>query len=102
METETFVTPDFFFLVPDEAAPPELWLDWIPKVDEDPFLPISAQREGKDLIITVQSASPRPPRRLVALEPRTWDALDHGFTLVLAAASKVLSKRAVLFIPRAQ
>lgn len=94
MSSSSHYLTEAFILNQDTAqSPVEIWLDWIPLVDDAPELGIQAWREDDDLLIQTQGVE--TPRRLVALDAITWTGLtEQGGVIVVCGPSGELGRRA--------
>lgn len=92
-------TNHYMALAP-ETGGIEVWLDWEPEIDGDYDLPISAWREGHDLMIQPQDPAHPWPARRVELDPEEWTKLEAGGVWCLFGATGELSRRDFRLLPK--
>lgn len=88
-------TESFILIQPREGDPMEVWVDWLPAVDDAPGCAVSATLDGADLLVSVPSSQldTAVPRRLVNLEAQARDELrEHGGVWVLCGPSGMLGR----------
>ena len=73
-----FPTTDF--MVTQSGGDLEIWVDWIPSVDGDPELPVSARLEGKVLVVEPigDGVEERAPRHVLDLSDDVLQDLPKG------------------------
>jgi len=75
----------------------EVWVEWVPAIDGGVYQPVSARREGADLVVWVNESTdaghPRTVRRLTGLNEEVLAGLAGGVDWIVCGPSGALSRR---------
>lgn len=87
-----YITTDF--VVTQSGDDLEIWVDWIPAVDGDPELPVTARLEGKVLVVEPvgDGVEERAPRHVLDLAADVLKDLPKGLVWYINGPSGVIGE----------